>query len=142
MATPHRITLFLVVILLLLLPSCPQTIPTIVPDNPMLNGQANYILNHFVSKQLLSTSYFQVNFSQADIVVPNGKLNVTATANGNAISSTNTSVSCANEVCTIKLGTIINVSTNVVINFGLMRNPKYIASQKIGVFIYYSNISN
>lgn len=143
MAISHRITLLILAILVLIQPSSPQTIPTIVPDNPLLNGQANYILNYFVSKQLLTnSSYFQVNFSQADIVVPNAKLNVTVTANGNIISSGNTSVSCSTGVCTIKLGTTINNNTNLAINFGLMRNPKYTASQKISVLIYYSNTIN
>jgi hypothetical protein len=65
-------------------------------------------------------------------------LNITATINSNQVTSSNLMANCTNRVCVLRLGTGFSSGANLVVNFGLLRNPKYTSSQRINILIYYS----
>jgi hypothetical protein len=134
---------FTILLISLLILTTFSSIPTIIPENTLLNSQSNYIINYFALKQLQTTCYFQIDFSQSDVLVPTGTLNVTATYNGTAITQSSITSSCtSSKVCTIKLGTAGSANTNVAITFGMLTNPKYTASQPVNFFIYMGPNSN
>ena len=56
--------------------------------------------------------------------------------------SANLQANCLNKICVLKLGASFNSGINIIINFGVFRNPKYTASQKVGIFIYFSTSLN
>lgn len=49
---------------------------------------------------------------------------------------------CTNKVCIIKLGAIVNANTNIETTFGLLKNPKFTATQKVNVFVFFETNSN
>ncbi len=99
-------------------------------------------MSYFSYSKFTTASYFQVDFTQSDIAVNDGTLNVTVSLNGSVINSNTITSNCTNKVCIIKLGTAFNASTLVETTFGLLRNPKFTASQKITVFVYFGVNSN
>ena len=113
MVKPKGSYLLILVIILTLFSSSEQAIPTIVPDNSLLNAQSNYIMSYFSLQRLTTSSYFQIDFSQTDIAVNDGTLNVSANLNGSAINSSTITSSCANKICIIRLGVTVNANTNV-----------------------------
>jgi hypothetical protein len=99
-------------------------------------------MSYFAFKSFQTTSYFQLDFSQCDIAVSDGPLNITANLGGTPISSSSMNASCTNKICIIKLGTSFATNTNVEVIFGQLRNPKYTANQRINVLIYFGVNSN
>lgn len=90
-----------------------QSTPTIGPENPLLNGQTNYIVSYFAFRQFQTSSFFQLDFSQADIIITNGQLNVTASLNGTSVNQNSITANCTNKVCTVRLNTAFPVNTNL-----------------------------
>lgn len=113
MVTSKGSYFLILVIILALFSSSEQAIPTIVPDNSLLNAQSNYIMSYFSLQRLTTSSYFQIDFSQTDIAVNDGALNVSANLNGSAINSSTITSSCTNKICIIRLGVTVNANTNV-----------------------------
>jgi hypothetical protein len=135
-------SMILLVIFSILFLSNTQTIPTILPENNLLNSQTNYIMNYFAIRSFFTNSYFQIDFSQSDIIVPESTINISATLNNNPVNSANINASCSNKICILRLGTSFNSGTNIIINFGSFRNPRYTSTQRIGVFMFYSTNMN
>ena len=113
MVTSKGSSLLILVIILALFSFSEQAIPTIVPDNSLLNAQSNYIMSYFSLQRLTTSSYFQIDFSQTDIAVNDGTLNVSANLNGSAINSSTITSNCTNKICIIRLGITVNANTNV-----------------------------
>jgi hypothetical protein len=139
--TKHSLLLVLAILLALLI-TTEQSIPTLTPDNSLLNAQCNYIMSYFSLNRFTTASYFQIDFTQSDIAVTDGQLNVTVNLNGSPMNTSTITSSCLNKVCIIRPGTTFNANTLVEPTFGLLRNPKYTASQKITVFVFFSATSN
>lgn len=70
-------------------------------------------MNYFAFKQFQTTSFFQLDFSQSDIAVPEGQINVTATLNTVPVNQSLITSSCINRTCTIRLGISFAMNTNV-----------------------------
>ncbi len=120
--------ILILTIIFAMLTASEQAIPTIAPDNTLLNAQANYVMSYFTLQKFTTSSYFQVDFSQSDIGVNDGALNVTVTLNGSAISNSTITSNCVSKICIIKLGITVNASTNIATTFGYLRNPKFTAT--------------
>lgn len=119
-----------------------SSIPTVTPENPLLNSQSNYMMNYFSFRPFQTSSFFQLDFTQTDIIVNDGQLNVTASLNRTAVNSSSITANCTNKICLIKLRIAFAINTNVEILFGQVRNPRYTASQRINVLIYFGVNSN
>lgn len=139
--TSTILLIFVGVILALLVPS-EQSIPTIAPENSLLNVQSNYVMSYFTLNRFTTASYFQIDFSQCDITVNDGQLNISVSLNSSVINSTNVTSSCVSKVCTIRLNRAFNSSTLVETTFGLLRNPRFTASQRITVMVFFNSTSN
>lgn len=133
---------FLLMIILVCLASAQSSIPTISLENNVLNAQTNYIMSYYTLRAFQTSSYFQLDFTQSDITVPDGVLNSTATINGTTINQSLIQSNCTNRVCIIRLGTSFALNTNVVVSFGQLTNPRYTATQRITVFVFFANNSN
>jgi hypothetical protein len=142
MITSKGSSLLILSIIFALFITSEQAIPTIVPDNSLLNAQSNYIMSYFSLIKLTSSSYFQIDFSQSDILVTDGNLNVSVNLNGSPMNSSIITSNCTNKVCIIKLGAIVNANTNIETTFGLLKNPKFTATQKVNVFVFFETNSN
>jgi hypothetical protein len=70
-------------------------------------------MNYYNFRPFLTSSYFQIDFSQSDIVVGDGQLNVTASLDKTSVTQTLISANCTNKVCIIRLGTAFPNNTNV-----------------------------
>lgn len=137
-----RTFIVLLVFIFALFATTEQSIPTIAIDNPLLNAPANYIMSYFSLQKLTSSSYIQIDFSQSDIGVNDGSLNVTVNLNGSPMNTTALTSNCISKVCIIRFGTTVNANTNIQTTLGLLINPKFTASEKVTVLVYFAANSN
>jgi hypothetical protein len=137
-----RSSFLLFTILLALIGSIQASIPTISLENNVLNANTNYIMSYFNFRPIQTSSFFQIDFSQSDIAVTDGPLNVTATFNNTAINRSVIQANCTNRVCVIRPGTSLAENNNIIMSFGQFRNPRFTAAQRIVVMIYFGVNSN
>ena len=135
-------SLALFIILLALIGPIHSSIPTIALENNVLNANSNYIMSYYNFRPFQTSSFFQIDFSQSDIAVTDGPLNVTATLNSTAVNQPLIQANCTSKVCIIRLGTSFAENTNILISFGRFRNPRFTAAQRITVFVYFGVNSN
>jgi hypothetical protein len=129
-------------ILLAFIGSIQASIPTISPDNNVLNTNTNYIMSYYNFRPFQASSFFQIDFSQTDIAITDGRLNVNATFNNTAVNQSVIQANCTNRVCVIRLGTSFVENNNIIMSFGQFRNPRFTAAQRIVVMIYFGVNSN
>ena len=142
MKPSHLTSSVLLILILALLGSVESSIPTIAFENNVLNTQTNYIMSYYNFRPFQTSSFFQIDFTQSDVVVSDGPLNVSATLNNTVVNQTLIQANCTSRICIIRLRSSFAENNNIVMSFGQFRNPKYTASQKITVFVYFGVNSN
>ena len=142
METSKLSLLILLAIVLALIGPIQSSIPTIALENNVLNANTNYIMSYYNFRPFQTSSFFQIDFTQSDISVTDGILNVTTTLNSTSVTQSLIQANCTNRICIIRIGASFAENTNVVISFGQFRNPRYTAAQRITVFVYFGVNSN
>jgi hypothetical protein len=70
-------------------------------------------MSYYNYKQFTTSSYFQIDFSQSDIIVSDGQLNVTASLSSIPVNQSLLQANCTSKICIIKIGASFPANTNV-----------------------------
>ena len=115
-----------------------QSVPQIAPVDPTLRADTSYTINYYSFKNLVGTStYFKVDFSASKIQVPQGEL-TSCKIKFNSVAVSNPLCSCDAGVCTFKPRKSAQYNTKVEIELPGAKNPSYLSSQTLPVFINFS----
>lgn len=101
----------------------------ITPVSSQLFSNTAYLVSHFSTTNLPTTTTYLLDFSSSYIVVPNATLNVTARVGNVQVSGANGT--CSNGRCTLRLNNAVLAFTNIQFTIGNLQNPPFIFSQNI-----------
>lgn len=119
-----------VLVLLLLAGASAQTGSIqLTPTTSTLWAQSSYLVSYYTFNPMPSTSTFSLNFSATYITVPSGTINISAVADGTAVTSP--TASCSGSICTLRLNRNVRANINIRITIGNFVNPYFLRAQPI-----------